>query len=116
MKGGGKIYPNEGVKIDPRAITSAKMPESLKIYSGDLFNGYIYIKNYGFLTQQYIERNHKKIKTLPPYCLTKDALRSSHWFPSDTHLIEFFRTSEYNYKIYALRIVFFEELQTLFRH
>ena len=33
----------------------------------------------------------------------------------DTLLIEFFRTSEYNYKIYALRIVFFEELQTLFR-
>jgi len=36
MKGGCKNYPNEGVKIDPRAITSAMMPESLKVYCGYL--------------------------------------------------------------------------------
>jgi hypothetical protein len=31
MKGGCKQYPNIGVKIDPRAITSGRMPESLII-------------------------------------------------------------------------------------
>jgi hypothetical protein len=31
MKGGGNIYPNQGVKTAPRSITSARMPESLKV-------------------------------------------------------------------------------------
>jgi len=36
MKRGCKEYPNTGVKIDPRSITSARTPESLKVYNGFL--------------------------------------------------------------------------------
>jgi hypothetical protein len=36
MKGGCKEHPNTGVKIDTRSITSARMPESLKVYNGFL--------------------------------------------------------------------------------
>jgi hypothetical protein len=115
MKGGCKIYPNEGVKIDSRTITSMKMPESLKVYSGYLIEGYNHLKGEGILTRRDIEREDQKIKGLPPLGQTKNKFISSHWFHSDTHLIEFFRTSIYNFKVYALRIVFLEEADSLFR-
>jgi len=115
MKGGGKIYPNIGVKIDPRAKTSARMPESLKIYSGYLKPGYTYLMGEGMITRSYIAREDQKINALLPFCQTRNKLKSSHWFHSDTHLVEFFRTSSYNYKIYALRIMFIEEFPSLFR-
>jgi hypothetical protein len=116
MKGGGEIYPNKGVKIDPRAITSARMPESLKVYSGYLFQGYIYLKDEGILTRSDIEKESDKIECLPPLCKTKSKLLSSHWFRSDTYLIEFLRTTAYNYKIYALRILFIEESRVPFHN
>jgi hypothetical protein len=109
MKGGGKNYPNKGVKIDPRAITSAKMPECLKVHSGYLKTGYDFLMVEGIITKSFVEREDPKISALRPFCQTKNKLRSSHWFHSDTHLLEFFRTSEFNYKIYALRQLFIEE-------
>jgi len=115
MKGGGEIYPNKGVKIDPRAITSARMPESLKVYSGYLFQGYNYLKDEGILTRSDIERESQKIDSLLPLYNTKDKFLSSYWFHSNIYLIEFLRTSSYNYKIYALRILFIEESYSLFR-
>lgn len=115
MKGGNEIYPNKGVKIDPRAITSAKMPESLKVYSGYLKEGYDYLKGEGILTQTDIQKEDQKIKDLSPLFQSGNKLISSHWFHSNTHLVEFFRTSTYNYKVYALRIVFLEESDSLFR-
>jgi hypothetical protein len=114
MKGGGSIYPNKGVKIDPRAITSERMPESIKVFTGYLDSGYTYLQSEGIVTRSYIEKENRMIKALMPFCQTQNKLRSSHRFHSDTHLIEFFRTSGYNYKIYAMRIVFFEESQNLF--
>jgi hypothetical protein len=115
MKGGGKFYPNKGVKIDPRTITSAKMPESLKVYSGFLKDGYDYLKGEGILTRKDIEKEGQKIKDLPLLCQSENKYTSSYWFNSDTHLIEFLHASLYNFKVYALRIVFLEETNSLFR-
>jgi len=114
MKGGGEIYPNKGVKIDPRSITSAKMPESLKVYSGFLIDSYKHLMGEGILKQSDINIEDRKIRGLLPFCETHDKFKSSHWFRSDTYLIEFLRTSDYNYKVYALKIIFFEEAPSLF--
>lgn len=114
MKGGGAIYPNKGVKIDPRALTSIRMPESLKVYSGYLRQGFTYLLGEGILTWSDIEREYYKIQGLLPLQKTKNKLHSSHWFHSGTYLIEFFRTSSFNFKIYALRIAFPEETNSLF--
>jgi hypothetical protein len=115
MKGGGEIYPNKGVKIDPRSITSAKMPESLKVHCGYLKPGYTYLMGEGMMTRSNIEREDQKINSLLPFCQTGNKLKSSYWFHSDTHIVEFFRTSSYNYKIYALKILFIEESPSLFQ-
>ncbi len=114
MKGGCTEYPNKGVKIDPRAITSARMPESLRVYSGFLNHEYFFLMTNGFLQKKDIKREKEKIEKLLPYKYTLDKLKSSHWFYSDTHLVEFFRTSRHNFKIYVLRTVFFEEYHSLF--
>ena len=114
MKGGGNIYPNIGVKIDPRAITSARMPECLKVHCGYLKSGYMFLMGEGIITRSYVEIEDPQISALLPFCQTKNKLKSSHLFHSDTHLIEFFRTTAFNYKIYALREVFFEESESLF--
>lgn len=115
MKGGGTIYPNKGVKIDPRAIRSARMPESLKVYSGYLDKGNKCLLREGILTRYDIEREYAKIQGLLPFPETKNKLHSSHWFRTETYRIEFFRTSSYNYKVYALRMFFYEEAKALFR-
>lgn len=114
MKGGCKIYPNKGVKIDPRSITSARMPESLKVYSGYLIRGYDYLKGEGILSQSDIERESVKIKNLPPLSISQNKILSSRWFPTKTHIIEFLRTSAFNYKVYALRTVFLDETDTVY--
>jgi CTP:phosphocholine cytidylyltransferase-like protein len=115
MKGGGSIYPNKGIKMDPRALTSIRMPESLKVYCGYLNEGFKYLRREGILTLSDFDREYNKIQSLIPLQETKNKLHSSHWFHSETYLIEFFRTSSYNYKIYALRISFPEEENSLFR-
>jgi hypothetical protein len=109
MKGGGKIYPNEKVKIDPRAITSAKMPESINVYSGYLKRGYFCLTGKGIITMSYIESEDQKINDLKPFSETRNKFKSSYWFYTDTHLVEFFRTSPYGFKIYALRYSFPED-------
>jgi len=91
------------------------MPESLKVYSGYLINGYDHLKDEGIITRKVIQEEDQKIKNLPPLGQSENKFASSHWFHSDTHLIEFFHTSLYNYKVYALRIVFLEKLDSLFR-
>ena len=113
MKGGCEIYPNRGVKVDPRAKTSVRMPESLKVYSGYLTDGYKFLMGEGMLRRHDIEREGQKIKDLQPLFETHDKFKSSYWFISETHIVEFFRTSIYNYKVYALRIVFLEESPSL---
>ena len=115
MKGGGAIYPNKGVKIDPRALTSMRMPESLKVYSGYLDKGIKHLLREGILVWSDFEKEYDKIKGLRPLQQTKNKFHSSHWFRSETYIIEFFRTSSYNYKVYALRIAFPEEANSLFR-
>jgi len=114
MKGGGKIYPNIGVKIDPRAITSARMPESLKVYCGYLANGFIFLMGEGILKRIDVRREEQKIRDLLPFSLSKNKLASSYWFYSDTHLVEFLRTSTYNYKVYALQMTFLKGSLSLF--
>jgi hypothetical protein len=109
MKGGGTAYPNKGVKIDPRAITSARMPESLKVCSGYLKTCYNCLMGEGMMKRSYIESENQKISHLMPYSQTGNSYKSSYWFRTETHIIEFLRTSDFNYKIYALQIVFIEE-------
>ena len=111
MKGGCKIYPNLGVKIDPRAITSAKMPESLKVYSGYLKRGYFCLTGKGIITMPYIAREDQEINALLPLSETRNKFKSSHCFFTETHYVEFFRTSSYTFKIYALRIFDFEKFR-----
>lgn len=111
MKGGGKIYPNEGVKIDPRAITSAKMPESLKVYCGYLNQGYRCLVRKGIMTWKDIEINNQKILELLPLSENNNKFEASLLVFQDYHLVEFFRTNDYTYKIYVLRIALFEEAQ-----
>jgi len=84
MKGGNEFYPNKGVKIDPRAITSARMPESLKVYSGYRVESYKYLMGEGILKRSDITREEGKIKDLLPFCHTYNKLKSSHWFRSET--------------------------------
>ena len=115
MKGGGKIYPNKGVKIDPRAITSANMPESLKVYSGYLDRGYKYLLRKGIMTWKDIERENQRIKALLPLSENNNKLEASLLVFHDNHLIEFLRTSNYNYKIYVLRLMFSEVTHSFFR-
>ena len=115
MKGGGKIYPNKGVKIDPRTITSGKMPESLKVYSGYLNRGYKYIVREGIMTWKDIERDNQRIQALLPLSVNMNMSEASLWVFNDLHLIEFFLTSEFNYKIYVLKIALPEEAKLLVR-
>jgi hypothetical protein len=113
MKGGGKDYPNRGVKIDPRAITSAKMSEGLKVYSGYLKQGYHALMGEAMIKQSLIEKIDKKIQSLIPYEITRHKFKSSFHIITDTHIIEFFRTSHYNYKIYAFQHFFIKESVSL---
>jgi hypothetical protein len=113
MKGGGKDYPNRGVKIDPRAITSAKMPESLKVYSGYLKQGYQALMGEAMIKQSLIEKIDKKIQSLIPYEITRDKFKSSFHIMTDTHIIEFLRASQYNYKIYSWQHFFIKESVSL---
>lgn len=113
MKGGYKEYPNKGVKFDPRAITSRRMPESLKVYSGQLNYGFNFLMINGYLTKSDREKIVEKIEMLESYDQTGDKLKSSYWCCNKSYLIEFFRTSRTNFKIYALQLFFFEESQTI---
>ena len=114
MKGGCKYYPNTGVKIDPRSITSERMPESLKVFSGFLFKGYSFLKRRGYLTFEDIERTKVIIESLEPLSETHNKIKSSHWIRSEKYIIEFFRTAKTNYKIYALQIFFEEDSHDVF--
>jgi len=111
MKGGCKNYPNEGVKIDPRAITSAMMPESLKVYCGYLNQGYRYLVRKGIMTWEDIEINNQKILDLLPLSENYNKSEASLMVFQDNYVIEFFRTTKYNFKIYVLRLESFEEAQ-----
>jgi CTP:phosphocholine cytidylyltransferase-like protein len=113
MKGGCTEYPNKGVKIDPRSITSVRMPESLKVYSGFLNHAFYFLKENGYMCKKIIERETETIESLLPYSKTKNKLRSSHWFNSDMYRIEFFRTSTKNFKVYAFKLFFIEEFFNL---
>jgi len=114
MKGGCVSYPNKGVKIDPRAITSAKMPESLKVYSGFLNRAFLYLKGEGILKRADIDKVYHVISNLPPVNRSNDKMESSYWFYSDTCLVEFLRTSINNFKVYALKVKFFKNSKILF--
>lgn len=109
MKGGCKKYPNTGVRIDPRSITSARMPESLKIYSGFLNRALYFLKENGYMSKKVIERETETIKRLLPYNETTNKIKSSHWCNSGMYRIEFFRTSPKNFKVYAFKLFFIEE-------
>ena len=97
-------YPNAGVFLDPRTITSAKMPESILIYRGDIKNAFSNLIRKGYCIPYDISRQKEFIYNLIPYNLTQDKIASSHLFFSDDYLIEFFRTSRSNYKVYAMRL------------
>jgi len=113
MKGGCKVYPNQGVKIDPRTIASGRMPESLKVFSGQLNYGYNYLVKNGYCIQADIDKIIGKPETLEAYNQSRHKFKSSYWCMTDFYIIEFFRTSMTNYKIYALRILFFQESPSL---
>ncbi len=87
MKGSCTEYPNKGEKIDPRAITSARMPKSLRVHSDFLNHGYFYLMTNEFLQKKDKKREKGKIERLLPFKYTLDKLKSSHWFCSDTHLV-----------------------------
>jgi hypothetical protein len=58
------------------------------------------------MTSWDIERKDRKITALLPLSEYNDKFQASLWAFSDTHVVEFFRTSNYNYKIYALKRIF----------
>ena len=109
MKGGCKEYPNTGVRFDPRSITSARMPESLKVYSGFLNRAFYFLNVNGHISKKIIDRETDTIEKLLPYNETNDKFKSSYWFNSDMYRIEFFRTSPNNFKVYAFKLFFIEE-------
>lgn len=109
MKGSCKEYPNTGVKFDPRSITSKRMPESLKVYSGFLNRALYFLMENGYMKKKVIEREEGKIQRLLPFKETNDKIKSSHWFNSGMYRIEFFRTSPKNFKVYAFKLFFIEE-------
>ena len=87
------------------------MPESLKVFSGFLYSGYKYLKRRGYLSFKDIERTKSIIEYLEPLSETQNKFKSSHWIRSADYIIEFFRTTKTNYKIYAFRIFFEEDSQ-----
>ena len=91
------------------------MPESLKVYTGYLNRGYKCLVREGIMTWKDIERDNQRIQALLPLSVNMNKSEASLWVSNDHHLIEFFRTSAFNYKVYALRIAFPEEANSLFR-
>ena len=96
-------YPNKGVWLDPRIITSARMPESLCITRGEIRYIFKDLFRKGYCTRMEISYNKEQIYNLEPYNRTGNKLESSVTFETKNYLFEFFRTSEYNYKVYALK-------------
>lgn len=101
-----KKYPNKGIWLDPRAITSAKMPESLCIYKGNLFYAFKYLLKKGYIDYFDIDGHKELITKLVPFKISHNKYLSSLTFQSDKYFIEFFRTSDYNFKVYTLKIAY----------
>jgi len=89
-------YPNYGVAIDPRTITSARMPESLCVYKGKIeyVFRFLYRHNYCEYNDIYVQK--ESIYQLAPLNITNKKIASSHLFWTEKYLIEFLKTSEHN--------------------
>ena len=95
-------YPNRGVRLDPRVITSARMPESLCILKGEIKYIFKDLVKDEYCSTIEIFHNKENIYLLEPFNVTGNKLESSFRFETNNYLFEFFRTSRYNYKVYAL--------------
>ena len=96
-------YPNKGVWLDPRIITSIIMPESLCILKGEIKYIFKDLLSEGYCTPNEISYNKENIYNLEPFNVTDNKMDSSFTFETTNYLFEFFRTSKYNYKVYALK-------------
>ena len=95
-------YPNKGVWLDPRSITSAKMPESSCMVKGQIKHIFKYCVKEGYCTPLDISARKELICDLKLYNQTGRKMESSIGYETETHVVEFFRTSKFNYKVYAL--------------
>ena len=97
--------PNKGIWLDPRVITSAIMSEGLCVYKGMLKHAFKYILRNEYCASDEITDYKEIIYELEPYNLSGDKLKSSYVFWSVNEcLIEFFRTSKFNFKVYVLTL------------
>lgn len=106
MKGLCKEYPNKGVRLDPRTITSVRIPESLRVYRGFLSSVLSHLVRKKYCTYYEIENKIDQIYDLEPFNVTNNKYKSSLFIYGEYYLIEIFRTSDTNYKAYALKIKF----------
>ena len=79
------------------------MPESLCIVKGQIKHIFKYCVKEGYCSPIDIFAKKELIYDLKPYNLTGSKTESSFGFETDTHVIEFFWTSKFNYKVYALK-------------
>ena len=96
-------YPNKGVWLDPRSITSARMPESLCILKGEIKYIFKDLVKDGYCSPIEIFYKKENIYNLKPFNVTGNKQESSFTFETNNYLFEFFRTSKFNYKVYALK-------------
>ena len=96
-------YPNKGVWLDPRAITSARMPESLCILKGEIKYIFKDLVKDGYCSPMEIYYQKDDIYNLIPFNVTGNKLESSIAVETKNYFFEFFRTSKFNFKVYALK-------------
>jgi len=82
------------------------MPESLCIYKGILKYAFRFLLKKGICEYDDIGKHMEIISNLIPSNIARTKYLSSHSFKTDEYFIEFFRTSQYNYKVYALKILY----------
>lgn len=79
------------------------MPESLCILKGEIKYIFKDLVKDEYCTPTEIYDTKDNIYNLQPFSVTGNKLKSSFTFETQKYLFEFFRTSKFNFKVYALK-------------
>lgn len=96
-------YPNRNIWVDPRSILSERMPEGTLMFQGIIGYGFPFLHKSHYCTYKDIENEKEIVYNLTPFNISNNKQISSHVFINAEYVIEFFRTSRTNYKIYILK-------------
>ncbi len=96
-------YPNRNIWVDPRCILSERMPEGTVVFKGIIGHGFQYLLKHNYCTFKDIENEKEIVYNLKPFNISNNKHISSRVFINAEYIIELFRTSRTNYKIYTLK-------------